>query len=236
MQIESITDQGRLRTNNEDRLFTRVFEDGSALLTIADGMGGHAAGEVAAQQAVDTFSVFCADKKENIKESLLRSMQQAQDSILELSRSDPSLRGMGTTLTAMFLSGATVFWAHVGDTRLYHFHQAQLIQITDDHTIPGKLFKEGRISKEQARLHPYGNVLTRCVGCDGHKPDTGLFLVSTGDLLLLSSDGLHDLIPDEQIAEILCSSDPLKAKLEKMVSKCLQAGGKDNITAILARI
>jgi len=100
----------------------------------------------------------------------------------------------------------------------------------------GMLLQKGEITREQARLHPYGNVLTRCVGCEQHEPDSGAFGLTDGDYVLLSSDGLHDLISDEQIAAFLSEDITLRQKLDRMISACLQAGGRDNITAVIAGI
>lgn len=234
MLVESITHKGLVRHNNEDRSLVRTFEDGSVLLAVADGMGGHAAGEVAAGLAVECLKNF-DPHAQGPAEGFLDSVEEAQKSILEASRADASLQGMGTTLTAVLVIGPTAYWAQVGDSRLYLFRRGVLEQKTEDHTIPGMLLKKGEISKEEARLHPYSNVLTRCLGCERFKPDTSLFAIHEGDLVLLSSDGLHDLIPDEEIAAVLGAENGLREKLEQMVAKCLQKGGKDNITAILAR-
>ena len=236
MQIESITHRGLYRTNNEDRFLITARDDDHALLAIADGMGGHAAGEIAAQIAVDCLGEFNPGDSDIIAE-IVNRIEQAQRSILERSSLDRSLRGMGTTLTAMFIDGKSAFWAHVGDTRIYHLREGSLTRITEDHTFPGMLLKKGEITREQARFHPYGNVLTRCLGCgEQHEPDSGAFDLRDGDLVLLSSDGLHDLMADEQIADILSAHIPLKDKLNQMVSLCLEAGGRDNITAVIARI
>ncbi len=235
MQIESITHTGLYRTNNEDRSLINTLTDDHALLAIADGMGGHAAGEVAAEIAVKSLDGFSPGYPDIIA-GILNRIEQAHSSILERSRLNPYLREMGTTLTALFLDGRSAFWAHVGDTRIYHLHEGLLTRITEDHTIPGMLLRKGEITREQARLHPYGNVLTRCVGCECHEPDSGAFDLAEGDLVLLSSDGLHDLMSDEQIAAILSSGVTLKEKLDQLVSICLKAGGNDNITAVIARI
>ncbi len=235
MQIESITHQGLKRKNNEDRRLVNLLDNDCALLVIADGMGGHAAGEVAAELALQSFEGY-RPSGPDISAELINQIEEAQKSIMERSRALPSLRGMGTTLTALFLTGRSAFWAHVGDTRIYHLHKGSLIQITEDHTFPGMLLKKGEISREQARLHPYGNVLTKCVGCESHEPDSGAFGLADGDYVLLSSDGLHDLISDEQIAAFLSVDTTIAEKLDQMISACLQAGGRDNITAVLARI
>jgi len=236
MQIESVTHLGLYRTNNEDRCLVNALDNDHALLAIADGMGGHAAGEVAAQIAVECLAEFSPGTPDIIAE-IVNRIEQAQKTILERSRLDRSLMGMGTTLTALFLDGRSASWAHVGDTRIYHLHEGSLTRITEDHTIPGMLLKKGEITSEQARLHPYGNVLTRCLGCgERHEPDSGTFDLREGDFVLLSSDGLHDLMADEQIAAILSAHVPLRDRLNQMVSICLEAGGRDNITAVIARI
>jgi protein phosphatase len=235
MQIESITHQGLQRKNNEDRYLVNLLDNDCALLVIADGMGGHAAGEVAAELALESFEGYRPGGPD-ISAELISQIEQAQKSIIERSLALPSLRGMGTTLTALYLTGRSAFWAHVGDTRIYHLHKGSLIRITEDHTIAGTFFKKGEITREQARLHPYGNVLTRCVGCEQHEPDSGAFGLTDGDYVLLSSDGLHDLISDEQIAAFLSEDIIIAEKLDRMISACLQAGGRDNITAVIAGI
>jgi len=235
VQVESMTNLGLQREDNEDRFLVNALGDGRVLLVIADGMGGHAAGEVAAQLAVDSFEGF-SPPNADIAVELGRRMEEAHNRILKHSQSDIYLRGMGTTLTALFISGASAFWAHVGDTRIYHFRKGSLTQITDDHTFPGRLLRNGEITREQARFHPYGNVLTRCVGCERHQSDSGQFHLSPGDLVLLSSDGLHDLIGDTEIADILSMEIPIRDKLDLMISQCLKAGGRDNITGVLASV
>ena len=235
MRIESITHLGLQRKNNEDRHLVNLLDNDCALLVIADGMGGHAAGEVAAELALDAFEGYRPGGPD-ISAELLNKIEQAQNTIMERSRAMPSLRGMGTTLTALFLTGRSAFWAHVGDTRIYHLRKGSLIRITEDHTMAGMLLQKGEITREQARLHPYGNVLTRCVGCEQHEPDSGAFGLTDGDYVLLSSDGLHDLISDDQIAAFLSEDAALKAKLDRMISTCLHAGGRDNITAVIAQI
>lgn len=235
MQIESATHQGYRRTNNEDRFLVRYFAGQCALLVIADGMGGHAAGEIAAQLAVDCFQRFVPSESD-INGDLAAQMDAAHDDILKESLSDLSMTGMGTTLTALFINGSSAHWAHLGDTRIYLLHDDILSRITNDHTLAGDLLKRGDITKEEARFHPYGNILTRCAGCEQHTPDSGSFALHDGDLVLLSSDGLHDLISDEEIYTALSADIPLAARLQLMIDRCLEAGGRDNITGVLASI
>ncbi len=235
MRIESITHLGLQRKNNEDRYMVNLLDNDCALLVIADGMGGHAAGEVAAELAMDSFEGY-RPVGPDISAELLNRIERAQKCIMERSRALPSLRGMGTTLTALFITGRSAFWAHVGDTRIYHLHKGALIRITEDHTMAGMLLQKGEITREQARFHPYGNVLTKCLGCDRYEPDSGAFGLTDGDYVLLSSDGLHDLISDEQITAFMTEDIALTEKLDRMISACLHAGGRDNITAILVQI
>jgi PPM family protein phosphatase len=235
MDIESVTHQGLVRKNNEDRLLIKPFGNNAVLLALADGMGGHAAGEIAAQLALEAVSGLDPSADDFII-ALFRLVKEAQRVVLSASRLDENLKGMGTTLTTALILHPMAYWAHVGDSRLYHFSRGILNQITDDHTIPGVLFRKGEISKERARLHPYGNVLLRCIGCDRFEPDTGKLDVTTGDLLLLSSDGLHDSMPDEQIAAILAADCSLTEKVDQLLKSCLEKGGTDNISAIIARV
>ncbi len=235
MLIESATHLGLVRENNEDRFLVKRFEDGSVLLAVADGMGGHAGGEVAAGLAMESLSNLDHTGADPL-DKILRAILEAQSFILEASHFDRSLKGMGTTLTAVLVSGGSAHWAQVGDSRLYLFRDGKLHQITEDHTIPGMLLKKGEITREQARTHPYGNVLLKCIGCDLVDPDSGVFEVSDGDILMLSSDGLHDLIAEEQIESILGLDIGLKERLDTLVQKCLESGGRDNITGILGKI
>ena len=235
MKIESITHVGLHRKNNEDRYLVDVLDDERALLVIADGMGGHAAGEIAAELAVSSFEGY-RPAGEDICAELAGRLKKAQGAIVERSLAVPSCRGMGTTLTALMVKGRSAFWVHVGDTRIYHYHEGALLRVTDDHTIAGILLKKGEITGEEARVHPYSSVLTKCMGCEHYEPDSGVFHLSEGDCVLLSSDGLHDLISDSQIAVFLSADTTLREKLAEMVSACLEAGGRDNITAVIAGI
>ncbi len=235
MLIESVTNLGLIRTNNEDRFLTKTFGNSSVLLALADGMGGHAGGEVAAEMALDTLGNFDSASDDPPRD-LVQAVHDAHKSILEASRFDKSLKGMGTTLTAIFISGAASWWVQVGDSRLYLFRRGVLQQITSDDTIPGTLLKKGEISKEQARVHPYGNFLLKCVGCHRFEPVTGTLEIESGDQLMLSSDGLHDLIPEPEIEAILAQDTSLVEKLDRLVKKCLDEGGKDNLTGVLAKI
>jgi protein phosphatase len=150
---------------------------------------------------------------------------------------EPDLEGMGTTMTAACVKNGTVCWAHVGDSRLYVFRGDELLQITEDDTMAGFLFSEGQLTKEEARIHPGNKFVFQCIGGSGEfEADTGNFKVQVGDLLLFSTDGLHDEVPEEEIVSTLSSDKDLKEKLEALLSAALVAGGKDNIAVVVVEV
>jgi protein phosphatase len=237
MKVLSATHRGKIRENNEDRfLVKRCHNDKEGvLLAVADGMGGHAAGEEAARIAVESMEDFDPASKA-LDAHFIQLIEASNQRIHASTLEKPSLRGMGTTLTAVFLKDERAHWAHVGDTRLYLFRKAELNRITHDHTVPGVLLKKGEITEQEARLHPLRNMLLRCVGCDTREVDTGSFELQGGDIILLSSDGLHDLVAEEIMKSILGSNMDLQLKLDELVSAALNAGGRDNITAVIAQV
>ncbi|MGV8075463.1 MAG: PP2C family protein-serine/threonine phosphatase [Syntrophobacteraceae bacterium] len=235
MRIHSLSHQGLVRKNNEDRIFVREYKDLSLLLVVADGMGGHAAGERAAQIAADTMAEF-DPSSDKIEAQLIILVLAANRKILEESATDKTVEGMGTTLTASYFKDGIVYWVHVGDSRLCLFRRGRLVRITTDHTIPGLLFEEGKLNDEDARLNPMRNMLLRFLGGDKAKPDTGRFDAEPGDIIMLSSDGLHDAIPEEMTIAVLGSAGSLEEKLDALVRAALEAGGGDNITVVAAEL
>jgi len=150
---------------------------------------------------------------------------------------EPDLEGMGTTMTAACVRNETVCWAHVGDSRLYLFRGDQLRQITEDDTMAGFLFSEGELTKEEARIHPGNQLVFQCIGGSGEfEADTGSFKVQEGDLLLFSTDGLHDEVPEEEIVSTLRSDKDLEEKMDALLSAALAAGGKDNIAVVVVEV
>lgn len=235
MKTFSITHQGRVRDSNEDTCLVKEFEDGSILLAVFDGLGGQAAGDTAAKIAKESLDDFNPDSQP-MENHLIQLMEVANRKILDVVEEDPALRGMGTTMTVAFVKGEVVSWAHAGDSRLYMFRQGDLSRITEDDTIPGILLSEGEITEEEARVHPLKNVLFECVGRGQVEAHGGSFEIQEKDLLLLSTDGLHDEVPEEKIVSILRSKRGLKGKLEALVSAALDAGGSDNITVVGAEV
>jgi protein phosphatase len=235
MKTFSITDQGRVRDTNEDVSFVKEFDDGSALLGVFDGLGGQAAGDMASERARESLEEF-NPHSHSLERHLVELMQVANRSILDLVDEAPKLQGMGTTMTVAYVGNGTVTWAHVGDSRLYVFREGKLKRVTEDDTIPGLLLAEGEITQEEARVHPLKTVLFDCIGRGDFEANAGKFEIQEDDLLLLSTDGLHDEIPEKEMISILLLDKDLQGKLEALVSAALDAGGSDNITVVGAEV
>jgi len=236
MKSFAMKHKGLVKENNQDLFLVKEFDDGSLFLAVADGLGGMVAGKRAAETAkecLDNFNPECEAVEAHIEEL----MQEANRRIIETVGNEPDLEGMGTTVTAAFVTNGIVRWAHVGDSRLYLFRDDELRQITEDDTMAGFLLSEGELTKEEARIHPGRKFVFHCIGGSGEfEADTGSFKIRKGDLLLLSTDGLHDELPEEEIVHILGSQTELKEKLEALVSTALATGGKDNIAVVVVEI
>ena len=208
MKIAWETHQGLKRANNQDRYLVRDYGPEDALLAVADGMGGEAAGDQAAQIAIDSLIRFQSEEADPLLQ-LLGLFKQASENIEAQVRQNFQLSGMGTTLTTVFLRRGRAYYAHVGDSRLYLFRAGKLERVTWDHTLPDTLLKEGNITTEEARNHPAQNLLLQCIGCGRFKASTGILELETDDILLISSDGLHHEVPEEEIAARLTGAEDL---------------------------
>ncbi len=232
----ALSHRGLVREVNEDRYYIKRLGARSLLLAVADGMGGGPAGSAAAEtmrEALTEYPVAALDPEKALAELVVA----ASEAILEIARDNPALEGMGTTVTATHLANGVAHWVHVGDTRFYVFRRGKLIQVTTDQTMAQFLVEEGRISKDEARTHPYGHLLDQCVGCPDCVPVSGSLTVERGDLLLFSTDGLHDALSEDEMIAILASP---RASLKEIGASFLQAGldtgGKDNLTLVLAAV
>jgi protein phosphatase len=218
-----------VRSNNED---TAIAEE--SLFAVADGMGGHAAGEVASRIAIDAF-------REAASEGLVEAVVAANRAVLTQSERDPALRGMGTTLCALTLlrdgDSEQIELVNVGDSRGYLLRDRQLSQVTEDHNVPGELLREGRLTATEARYHPQRNIVTRILGTEP-EVDVDRFLIDPfrGDRFLLCSDGLSDELLDDAIEEVLVRvADPEDAAAE-LVRLARESGGHDNITVVVVDV
>ena len=231
------TDIGK-RVHNEDSFLVPNKEGFPLLFAVADGMGGHAAGAVASNLLVDQLREFDLDVETDRELGQFRqSIEKANLGVYQESEKDRTLRGMGTTLVAALLLGEKFIAANVGDSRMYRFHNGALETITTDHSLVEQLVLAGAITKEEARVHPQRNIITRAVGVSP-VVDVDLFEREwvAGDILVLCSDGLHGAVDEEDIVSVLSTSRSLENMCEILVQLALDNGGTDNITVILVTL
>ena len=231
MKTTAITHVGLTERQNQDQFLIKEFSGDSVLIAVADGAGGTPAGEKASGVVIERLNDFQPDSP-TPAEHLVRLMQEADQKIFGVVEKEADLKGMGSTLTAAFVRGETVFWAHVGDSRLYLFRADELTQITEDDTMAGFLLTEGEITREEARVHPGRSFLFDFIGSGGFEEETGFFTLRKNDLLLLTTDGLHDRVPEETLVTILRSNSELDKKLDALISAALEATGKDDLTVV----
>ncbi|RZS91257.1 protein phosphatase [Motilibacter rhizosphaerae] len=227
------SDVGLLRDGNEDSGYA-----GPRLLVVADGMGGHVAGEVASSVAVATMSALDEDAPGSDLLGLLRgAVDQANEQIAAIVLGDPSLVGMGTTLTALLRAGSRLAVVHIGDSRAYLLRDGAFDQITHDHTFVQTLVDEGRITREEADSHPQRSLITRALmGHDEVDPDLSVREARAGDRYLLCSDGLSSVVSHDTLADVLASVPDPDAACRALVQYALRGGGPDNITVIVADV
>lgn len=229
------TDIGPKRKRNEDRSLVSVLEGGALLAAVADGMGGSAGGEVAAQIAMETLGALRLSD-EPIEVALAAAMKKAGRAIIKRAAKNPSLEGMGTTATAVVVLGSSAHWAHVGDSRLYHLRGGKLRQVSVDHSFLQTFLDDGSMTQEEAAKHPFRHVLDQCVGCSTCVPDSGVLDVLPGDMVLLSTDGLHKVLSDKAVTTILRAEESVQAVVVKLIAAALKGGGTDNVTVVALRI
>lgn len=236
------SDIGRVRHVNEDQSWVSQLNNGITLAIVADGMGGHQAGDVASQKAVDAFrsmleqSAAKADLSVQEGKMLIRqAITQANEAVFELASRNENYHNMGTTIVAALVKKDNAIIGHVGDSRAYKITEGVIKQITFDHTLVNELVKSGQLSEEEAAHHPRRNVLTRAVGTDSHvEIEVQAIEWSPQDVLLLCSDGLSNMVSDQQILQtIMTEKLELDAKADHLIQLALHAGGDDNITVVL---
>lgn len=231
LRAGSATDVGQVRNVNQDTVFASA-----TVFAVADGMGGHAGGEVASSSAVDILERSLGSL--GTQEGLIEALQMANESIVEASVNDPSLAGMGTTMVVASLMatdhGDVLTVGNVGDSRGYLFRKGNLSQITADHSISAELVREGSISEKEAKHHPQRHVITRALGIsDPVKVDIFELVLADGDRILLCSDGLSNEVSGEEIVRVLSTlSDPTEASLD-LVQRANANGGADNISVVI---
>lgn len=228
------SDIGMVRKTNED---SYVFLP-PHLFVVADGMGGHVAGEIASNMGVSTIEEYIkkfaqhSDWEELLKDAIIK----ANSIIYQMSQSKSECSGMGTTVTAIYADDSEVYWGHVGDSRLYLIKENVLRQVTSDHSLVWELMQSGDITIEEAQVHPHRNILTRAVGTSEMLTvDSGKFSWQSGDSLLLCTDGLTNMLSEDTILKICSQYSSPQAIVNTLVDQARQAGGYDNITAVLVQ-
>jgi protein phosphatase len=237
------SDKGRIREGNEDTFFISDSKIGQLpnLFIVADGMGGHNAGEVASVESVSFFRDFVSKKKgKDLKvpyyDGILNAaVEFANRGVYELSQTKSEMQGMGTTFTACCTNNTFIYYAHIGDSRIYIINKDGIKQVTSDHTYVAELVAEGAITGLEARKHPKRNIVTRALGTEAEvSADTGYVEITAADRVLMCSDGLTDMLTDEEILEIVNSADETPENIARLlVDIANEKGGVDNITVVL---
>jgi protein phosphatase len=226
------SDTGRRRRRNEDN-----YVVAPPIFAVADGMGGAQAGEVASRLAASALESGDSDGLDGL-ERIDALIQEANRRIYDRASTDPSASGMGTTMTVALVEGMTVVIGHVGDSRAYLVRDERMEQLTDDHSLVNELQKSGKLSAEEAQAHPQRSVITRAVGTDPDVDVDGFRIeAEEGDVFLICSDGLTDMVDDEEILELVHQNrDDLDKAVQALVAAANRGGGEDNITAVAFRI
>ena len=241
-----LSDKGLSRTNNEDSFYS---DKDLGLFIVADGMGGHSAGEVASRMAVEALSGYirksCAGGEPLIGRSksgrsdasnrLVSGIRLAHQVVCEAAKTNRSWKGMGTTIVAALADGDRLSIAHVGDSRAYLVRSGTISQLTDDHSVVAEQVRQGLLSKEEAEVSEYRNLLTRALGSDeALEIDVTEIGIIDGDRLLLCSDGLSTMVADDEVLMIIASDDLPESACTRLVDEANNNGGRDNITVVVA--
>jgi protein phosphatase len=240
LSVAAGTDVGRIRAGNEDSLFADADQE-RGLFIVADGMGGHAAGEVASEMAVQIVSRDLTSVR-NISgtippERMREALMAANRAIYERTLQDPDKQGMGTTASCLIVGQGRWVIGHIGDSRIYLLRNGTLRQLTTDHSYVQEQVDAGFLTPEQARYHPYSNVITRCVGANAAVvADVLSGDLQDGDLYLLASDGLTGMLEDPQLKKILESRQTPGRMVDALITEANRRGGLDNITAIVVQV
>ena len=237
MEISILTDVGQRRTNNQDYANQYKNKAGKSMIFLADGMGGHRAGNIASEMAVtDLGAAWVATEISTInevREWFAENLEKENQQIHRIGQ-DEEHKGMGTTLEALAIIDDQVLFAHVGDSRIGLVRNGEYHQMTSDHSLVNALLKAGQITEEEAAHHPQRNIITQSIGQkDELQPDFGMVTVEAGDFIVINSDGLTNMISGDEIRDIVVSDLSVEEKAKTLVRFANNAGGLDNITVVL---
>ena len=230
------SDIGKKRLANEDSYFVSEFTKNIGYIIVADGMGGHRGGAVASKMTVDCIK-SCFDKnfewknEGDIKNLLKNAIELANKTVYAVAKEDSHLLGMGTTVVLCIVENENLYIANVGDSRLYHITQDKINQVTKDHSVVQELIDLGEISEKEAENHPNRNLITRAVGTNADvETDFYKFKAKSGDMIVICTDGLSNMVGKDEIKSIVTSEIDLKDAVKKLVDRANERGGLDNIT------
>ncbi len=232
----ALTDVGRARERNEDSYIA-----GEYVFAVADGLGGHNAGDVASRLAVEPLAALDRTVEgtptDRVADALSTAVDAANRAVYQRAQGDAKVRGMGTTLTAVAISNGAAHLAHVGDSRCYLFRGGEMTQLSNDHTLVARMVAEGKLTPEQAETHPQRSILTRALGAEPEVDvDTLEIQLQMGDRLVLCSDGLSSVIGEDQILATVQDSKDLKETCRRLIEAANQRGGPDNITVVVVEV
>ena len=239
MEISILTDVGQRRTNNQDYANQYKNKAGKSMVFLADGMGGHRAGNIASEMAVtDLGAAWVATEISTInevREWFAEYLEKENQQIHRIGQ-DEEHKGMGTTLEAVAVIDDQVLFAHVGDSRIGLVRNGEYHQLTSDHSLVNALLKAGQITEEEAAHHPQRNIITQSIGQkDELQPDFGMVTVEAGDFIVINSDALTNMISGDEIRDIVVSDLSIEEKAKTLIRFANNAGGLDNITVVLIR-
>ncbi|MBF0467677.1 MAG: serine/threonine-protein phosphatase [Desulfamplus sp.] len=233
VSIAAKTDIGFKRKTNQDRYLIHILSDSTMLMAVADGLGGEPGGETASGYVIESLkSLETINNREN--RSLVSFFKKMDKDLSDMAKQSVTLDGMATTLVAVAIKDNVANWVHSGDSRLYHLRGSRLTQITHDQTLSRFLIDEGEITRQEALSHYSNQVLDQCIGCRDLTPESGSIRLQAQDRIILVSDGLYRYVSDEKICLTCKSNTGSEIMAEKLVNMVLDAGGKDNVTVLIA--
>ncbi len=234
--ISAKTDIGLRRKTNQDRYGVRFLSDGTVLLALADGLGGEPGGETASRHVMKRLKDRTAFTGTNRSGKLVGFLNRMDREIGAMAEENETLSGMATTLILVAIKDRHAFWAHSGDSRLYHFRNQKLTQINHDQTFASFLINEGELSYDRAKTHYSQNVLEQYIGCLELRPETGEIRLDQGDMIILMSDGAYRSMDEKIMSEIFKKAGTCDRASDHLIELSISAGGKDNITVVIAKI
>jgi len=240
LTVAARSDVGMIRSGNEDAFFAHATRERGVFI-VADGMGGHAAGEVASEMAVQIVSRELQELSEvqsdEARRLVAESLRIANRAIYDRTIQESDKQGMGTTASVLVVSGSRYLIGQIGDSRVYLLRDGALSQLTKDHSYVQEQVDAGFLTPEQARYHPYSNVITRCVGAsDTVEPDTYTGALKVGDVFLVASDGLTGMVDDRRLQQLLLSRASAGRVVDALIAEANYRGGLDNITAVVVQV